>query len=30
VASLDPTGKGRESLDALAVMGARFITSPEL
>jgi len=30
VASLDPNGRGRESLDALAVLGARFITSAEM
>ena len=30
VASLDPNGKGKESLDVLAGMGACFITSPEL
>ena len=30
VASLDPSGKGRESLDALAAMGARFTTTVEL
>ncbi len=30
IASLDPTGKGREALDAMTAAGARLITSAEL